>query len=287
MRPVVLRDGAPEEIDPLTAGGVVEFGEPIGAAETIHTLHSELLTFGDSFGCRAGELQAFPVAGSALDPPGADGGPGGGDPADRRRGVPALGKTVSVHLVEASGGGRSVRVRALTEPQRALGPGRRDRLDRGAGGGRGAAARPGERSRPGARCPPSAASSPAEMFAELERARLHLRDHDPGGGAGVKVGVPTEIKADEYRVALTPVGARELAEHGHEVLIQRGAGEGSAISDAHYEAQGARIVPTAARRLRRGRPGPEGEGAPAPRRSRCWSPTRPCSRTCTWPRRRI
>jgi alanine dehydrogenase len=62
----------------------------------------------------------------------------------------------------------------------------------------------------------------------------------------VKVGVPTEIKADEYRVALTPVGARELAEHGHEVLIQQGAGEGSAISDAHYEAQGARIVPTAA-----------------------------------------
>jgi alanine dehydrogenase len=60
----------------------------------------------------------------------------------------------------------------------------------------------------------------------------------------VKVGVPTEIKADEYRVALT-VGARELAEHGHDVLIQRGWG-GSAISDAHYEAQGARIVPTAA-----------------------------------------
>jgi alanine dehydrogenase len=61
----------------------------------------------------------------------------------------------------------------------------------------------------------------------------------------VKVGVPTEVKADEYRVALTPVGARELAEHGHEVLIQKGAGEGSAISDADYEAQGARIVPTA------------------------------------------
>jgi alanine dehydrogenase len=61
----------------------------------------------------------------------------------------------------------------------------------------------------------------------------------------VKVGVPSEIKADEYRVALTPVGARELAEHGHEVLIQRGAGEGSAISDPDYEAQGARIVPGA------------------------------------------
>ena len=61
----------------------------------------------------------------------------------------------------------------------------------------------------------------------------------------MKVGVPTEIKAEEYRVALTAVGARELAEHGHEVLVQSGAGEGSAISDADYEAQGARIVSTA------------------------------------------
>ena len=59
------------------------------------------------------------------------------------------------------------------------------------------------------------------------------------------VGVPTEIKQDEYRVALTPIGVRELAEHGHQVLIQQGAGEGSAISDADYTAQGARIVPTA------------------------------------------
>jgi alanine dehydrogenase len=61
----------------------------------------------------------------------------------------------------------------------------------------------------------------------------------------VKVGVPTEIKTDEYRVALTPIGARELAEHGHEVLIQRGAGDGSSIADADYEAQSARIVPGA------------------------------------------
>jgi alanine dehydrogenase len=61
----------------------------------------------------------------------------------------------------------------------------------------------------------------------------------------VRVGVPTEIKPDEYRVALTPVGARELGEHGHEVVIQRGAGEGSAISDPSYEAQGARIVAAA------------------------------------------
>jgi alanine dehydrogenase len=62
----------------------------------------------------------------------------------------------------------------------------------------------------------------------------------------VKVGVPTETKVDEYRVALTPAGARELAEHGHEVLLQAGAGEGSAVPDEEYAAQGARIVPDAA-----------------------------------------
>ena len=61
----------------------------------------------------------------------------------------------------------------------------------------------------------------------------------------MKVGVPTEIKADEYRVALTPIGARELAEHGHDVIVQQGAGEGSAISDADYQAQGVTIVPGA------------------------------------------
>jgi alanine dehydrogenase len=61
----------------------------------------------------------------------------------------------------------------------------------------------------------------------------------------MKVGIPTEIKEDEYRVAITPAGVRELIERGHEVLIQRGAGEGSAISDADFEAQGARIAPDA------------------------------------------
>jgi alanine dehydrogenase len=61
----------------------------------------------------------------------------------------------------------------------------------------------------------------------------------------MKVGVPTEIKTDEYRVALTPAGARELVEHGHEVYIQAGAGVGSTIPDAEYEAQGARTLPDA------------------------------------------
>jgi len=62
----------------------------------------------------------------------------------------------------------------------------------------------------------------------------------------MKIGVPTEIKSDEYRVAVTPAGVRELSEHGHEVLVQAGAGEGSAIADESYEAQGATIVPDAA-----------------------------------------
>ena len=62
----------------------------------------------------------------------------------------------------------------------------------------------------------------------------------------MKVGVVTEIKDDEYRVALTPAGARELAEHGHEVILQAGAGEGSSIADEEYTAQRARIAPDAA-----------------------------------------
>jgi alanine dehydrogenase len=62
----------------------------------------------------------------------------------------------------------------------------------------------------------------------------------------VIVGVPTEIKQDEYRVAITPAGVREMVEHGHEVSVQAGAGEGSAIADADYEAQGARIAADAA-----------------------------------------
>jgi len=60
------------------------------------------------------------------------------------------------------------------------------------------------------------------------------------------VGVPKETKPDEYRVAITPAGVREMVEHGHVVLVERGAGEGSAIADADLESQGARIVPDAA-----------------------------------------
>ena len=59
------------------------------------------------------------------------------------------------------------------------------------------------------------------------------------------VGIPSEIKPDEYRVAITPAGVRELSARGHEVLIQAGAGEGSAMVDEQFAAQGAQIAPDA------------------------------------------
>jgi len=58
----------------------------------------------------------------------------------------------------------------------------------------------------------------------------------------MKIGVAKEIKPDEHRVALTPAGARELTQKGHEVVVEQGAGEGSALTDAAYEAVGARIA---------------------------------------------
>ncbi|HEY2140762.1 MAG TPA: alanine dehydrogenase [Solirubrobacteraceae bacterium] len=58
----------------------------------------------------------------------------------------------------------------------------------------------------------------------------------------MRIGVPTEVKADEYRVAITPAGVRELSARGHEVIVQAAAGLGSAMADEQFVAQGARIV---------------------------------------------
>ena len=66
------------------------------------------------------------------------------------------------------------------------------------------------------------------------------------------VGVPREVKQDEYRVALLPVGAELLVRDGHTVLVERGAGEGSGFSDEDYEGVGAKVVD-----------GPEDVGGPA------------------------
>jgi alanine dehydrogenase len=60
------------------------------------------------------------------------------------------------------------------------------------------------------------------------------------------VGVPKEMKSDEYRVAMIPAGVEELTHAGHTVLIQTGAGAGSGIADEDYARHGAEIVPAAA-----------------------------------------
>lgn len=60
------------------------------------------------------------------------------------------------------------------------------------------------------------------------------------------VGVPKEIKDNEYRVAMTPAGVKHLIERGHEVLVEQHAGDGSLFPDEQYRAVGAKVVPTAA-----------------------------------------
>src|SRR5271167_35517 len=63
-------------------------------------------------------------------------------------------------------------------------------------------------------------------------------------GANMRVGIPTETKNNEFRVAITPAGVAALTHRGHEVLIQAGAGQGSAISDADFKAAGAQLIST-------------------------------------------
>jgi alanine dehydrogenase len=61
----------------------------------------------------------------------------------------------------------------------------------------------------------------------------------------MRVGIPREVKDNEYRVAITPVGVHELVKHGHEVLIQQGAGLGSSITDEDFKQEGAVILDSA------------------------------------------
>ncbi len=61
----------------------------------------------------------------------------------------------------------------------------------------------------------------------------------------VKVGIPREVKNNEFRVAITPAGVHELVRHGHQVVVEENAGAGSSITDLEYVAAGAQILPTA------------------------------------------
>jgi lysine 6-dehydrogenase len=167
MRPIVLRDGVPVEIEPLTDGGEVDFGPPLGSAGTIYTLHSELRTFPASFQCREASfrLSLEPKLLTRLRELRA---------ASKDRiaraaahAVPPSPKTVAVHLVEMTGGGKRVRVRCLNEPlsRWKLGGGIVSTAAPAAAAvrllARGAIKRHGV-------LPPEAALEPDEMFAELE-----------------------------------------------------------------------------------------------------------------------
>src|SRR4051794_27493625 len=61
----------------------------------------------------------------------------------------------------------------------------------------------------------------------------------------MRIGIPTEVKDNEYRVAITPAGVHEFTHRGHEVYVQAGAGAGSSITDADYSAAGAKVLDTA------------------------------------------
>jgi saccharopine dehydrogenase-like NADP-dependent oxidoreductase len=122
LAPVVIRDGAPQEIAPLSEGGTVDYGPPIGEGDTIYTLHSELATFGTSFGCREASfrLSLAPALLSRLRSL-VDASPEELAGAAREAASPSA-QTVSVHMVRArSAAGREVTVRAVSSPHFGLG----------------------------------------------------------------------------------------------------------------------------------------------------------------------
>ncbi len=168
MAPMALRGGSPVELEPLQDGGAVDFPEPIGRGDTIYTLHSEVRTFGESFGCAecSFRLSLSPAVLERLR--------GLVDASDQeieaaaRAAVPASGKTVSVHVIEAHADGSAVTVTAVTRPME----------DWGLGGGIVSTAAPaaaavrllarGAIDRRGA-MPPERCVAPEDLFPELER----------------------------------------------------------------------------------------------------------------------
>jgi saccharopine dehydrogenase (NAD+, L-lysine-forming) len=122
LAPVVLRDGEPVEIDALAPGGSVSYGDPIGTAETIFTLHSELATFGESFGCRESSFR-LSLAGPLLERLKQLVGASADEvAAAAREAASPSNETVSVHLVALrTADDRSLTVRAISRPHFGLG----------------------------------------------------------------------------------------------------------------------------------------------------------------------
>ncbi len=123
LAPVVVRDGAPVELEPLAPGGELHFPEPIGRGETIHTLHSEVRTFPESFGCSASSFR-LSLAPAVLERVRALTQASDDEiEAAARAAVPSSAQTVSVHLVEAAAATGTVTVTAITRPMQAWGLG--------------------------------------------------------------------------------------------------------------------------------------------------------------------
>jgi saccharopine dehydrogenase (NAD+, L-lysine-forming) len=169
MAPIVLDEGVPRELEPRAAGGLVRFPEPIGEVATIHTLHSELRTFGSSFGVQRASFR-LSLAPELLERLEAlrDAAEDEVAAAQAAAAAPSA-RAVSGHVVELVGaGGRAVRVSALTSPM----------ADWGLGGGIVSTAAPaaalvrllvrGRIRRVGVH-PPERCVDPDDMFPELER----------------------------------------------------------------------------------------------------------------------
>jgi lysine 6-dehydrogenase len=166
LSPIVLREGRAIEIEPLSSGGVVDFGDPIGRADTIYTLHSELATFGESFGASSVSfrLSLAPKVLARLRE--LEGASADDVAATARQAVPPSSETVSIHMVKAvARSGDKVVMRAVTRPFFGLGGGIVSTaapaaatvrlIARGSLHARGA-------------LPPERCIDPQEMFAELE-----------------------------------------------------------------------------------------------------------------------
>lgn len=168
LPPIAVRSGAPVELEPLQPGGALDFPEPIGRAETIYTLHSEIRTFPESFGCDESSFR-LSLAPAVLDRVRSLTGASDEEiEAAAHAAVPASASTVAVHVIEASGAAGEVRVTALTRPME----------DWGLGGGIVSTAAPaaaavrllarGRIAASGA-MPPERCVDPDDLFPELER----------------------------------------------------------------------------------------------------------------------
>jgi saccharopine dehydrogenase (NAD+, L-lysine-forming) len=167
MAPIVVRGGEAVELAPLEPGGSVDFGAEIGVADTIHTLHSEMLTFPTSFGCREASFRLSLAPGAVERVRELAGAADEEVEAAAREVAPPSPRTVTVHLVEARAGDRAAVIRAVTRSHERW----------GIGGGIVSTAAPaaaavrliarGELAARGA-MPPELCLEPEPMFAELE-----------------------------------------------------------------------------------------------------------------------